>query len=60
MQEYVIQAHNTDIYDFGRYSGYSSGGTALLGSLTDPFAWAQFFSALKNGDFSSNTPRKRD
>lgn len=59
MQDYMIQMQNQDIYNFGRYSGFSSGGTALLGSLTDPFAWARFFEALKNDEFSSKTPRKR-
>ena len=59
IQDYVIQAQNADIYNHGRYQGYTSAGTALLGSLTDPFAWAQFFQALKQGDFSSNPPRKR-
>ena len=59
MQDYMIQMQNQNIYNYGRYSGYSSGGTALLGSLTDPFAWARFFQALKNDEFSSQTPRKR-
>ena len=59
MQDYMIQMQNQNIYNFGRYSGFSSGGTALLGSLTDPFAWARFFEALKNDEFSSKTPRKR-
>ena len=59
MQDYMIQMQNQNIYNYGRYSGFSSGGTALLGSLTDPFAWARFFEALKNDEFSSKTPRKR-
>lgn len=54
IQDYVISAHNADIYNYGRYQGYSSGGAALLGSLTDPFAWARFFEALKRGDFKKN------
>lgn len=60
IQDFVIQAQNADIYNYGRYQGYANGGTALLGSLTDPFAWARFFEALKRGDFSSKTPRKRN
>ncbi len=60
IQDFVIQAENADIYNFGRYQGFSGGGTALLGSLSDPFAWARFFEALKRGDFSSKTPRKRN
>lgn len=59
IQDFVIKAQNADIYNYGRYQGFSSGGTALLGSLTDPFAWARFFNALKDGEFSSQTPRKR-
>ncbi len=59
MQDYMIQMQNQNIYNYGRYSGYTSGGTALLGSLTDPFAWARFFQALKNDEFKSKTPRKR-
>lgn len=53
IQDYVISAHNADIYNYGRYQGFSGGGSALLGSLTDPFAWARFFEALKQGDFKS-------
>jgi hypothetical protein len=59
MQDFMIQMQNQNIYDFGRYSGFSDGGTALLGSLTNPFAWARFFEALKNDEFRSQTPRKR-
>lgn len=59
MQDYMIQMQNQNIYDYGRYSGYTSGGTALLGSLTDPFAWARFFQALKNDEFKSKKSQKR-
>ena len=57
IQDYVIAANNADIYNYGRYNAYSGGGTAILGSLSNPFAWAQFFEALKRGDFDSNSPR---
>ncbi len=60
IQDYVIQSQNADIYNFGRYQGYDNAGSAILGSFTNPFAWAQFFEAIKNGDFSSKTPRKRN
>lgn len=59
MQDYMIQMQNQDIYNYGRYGGFDGGGTALLGSLTDPLAWARFFEALKNDEFSKKTPRKR-
>lgn len=57
IQDYVIAAHNADIYNYGRYNAYSGGGTAILGSLSNPFAWAQFFEALKRGDFNSKSSR---
>lgn len=53
LQDLVIKQHQADIYNFGRYQGYSNGGTAILGSLTNPFAWAELFEAIKRGDFSS-------
>lgn len=59
IQDFVIAANNADIYNYGRYQGMTAGG-AILGSLSDPFAWMQFFEALKRGDFSSKTPRKRN
>lgn len=57
IQDFVIAANNAEIYNYGRYNAYSNSGTALLGSLSNPFAWAQFFEALKRGDFSSKSPR---
>lgn len=57
IQDFVIQANNAEIYNYGRYNAYSGGGTAILGSLSNPFAWAQFFEALKRGDFKSDSPR---
>lgn len=53
MQDFMIKSQQQSIYDFGRYGGYSNGGTAILGSLTNPFAWAEFFQAVKRGDFKS-------
>ena len=52
LQDYAIMQREGDIYNYGRYQGYSDGGAAILGSLTNPFAWAEFFSALKRGDFN--------
>ena len=57
IQDFVIAANNADIYNYGKYQGYANGGTAILGSLTNPFAWAEFFQALKRGDFSSKSGR---
>ncbi len=56
IQDFVIAANNASIYNYGRYQGMSPGG-AILGSLSDPFAWQQFFEALKRGDFSSKKSR---
>lgn len=53
LQELAILQNQTAIYDYGRYQGFSNGGTAILGSLSNPFAWAEFFKALKRGDFKS-------
>lgn len=53
LQELAIIQNQMAIYDYGRYQGFSNGGTAILGSLTNPFAWAEFFKALKRGDFKS-------
>lgn len=48
IQQQAIRAQEQNIYDHGRYGGYSDAGTAILGRLSDPFAWARFFEALKN------------
>ena len=40
--KYFMQNHYDKIYTAGQYP---------VVSLLDPFAWAQFFKALKNGDF---------
>lgn len=53
LQDLAILQNQTAIYDYGRYQGFSGGGTAILGSLSNPFAWAEFFKALKRGDFKS-------
>ncbi len=56
IQDFVIAANNASIYNYGRYQGLTPGG-AILGALSDPFAWQQFFEALKRGDFSSKKSR---
>lgn len=48
--DYVIKTQNYGLYNQGRYYG-ENGGAALLGRLTNPFAWGEFFQALKRGDF---------
>lgn len=50
--DYVIKSQNYSLYNEGRYYG-ANGGAALLGRLSDPFAWNEFFKALKRGDFSN-------
>lgn len=47
IQDYAIQMQNQQIYNYGRYQGYQNAGTAILGRLSDPFAWARFFNSLK-------------
>ncbi len=54
LQDFAIMQRQSDIYNYGRYQGFANGGAAILGSLTNPFAWAEFFSSLKRGDFSSD------
>ena len=40
IQDYVVQMQARDIYNYGRYQGFSNGGTAILGALSNPFAWS--------------------
>ncbi len=53
MASYMNNYNSQQLYNAGRYYG-ENGGQAILGALTNPFAWAEFFRALKRGDFSSN------
>jgi len=46
IQRYIIQAQEQQLYNSGRYYG-SGGASAILGRLSNPFAWAQFFQSLK-------------
>jgi len=50
MQDYMIKVQNQNIYNSGRNYG-ADGGAAVVGALTNPFAWAEFFNAIKRGDF---------
>lgn len=50
MSRYIMTAQTQSVHNANRYYG-SNGGTAILGRLSDPFAWSQFFNALKRGDF---------
>lgn len=43
----AIQLQNQSIYNYGRYQGFDNGGTAILGALTNPFAWQQLFQSFK-------------
>lgn len=52
ISDYVMRSQNYNLYNEGRYYG-ANGGAAILGRLTDPFAWSQFFKALERGDFSN-------
>ncbi len=53
MAAYMNHYNQEQLYNAGRYYG-QNGGQAILGALMNPFAWAEFFRALKRGDFSSN------
>jgi hypothetical protein len=48
---YTIQMHQQQLWNANRYYG-QNGGQAILGTLSNPFAWAEFFKALKRGDFN--------
>ena len=52
MQRYIMTAQAQSVHNANRYYG-SNGGTAVLGRLSDPFAWSQLFNALKRGDFKN-------
>lgn len=47
LQDFMLRQQAMQIHNYGRYQGFSNGGTAILGALTDPFAWAAFISSLK-------------
>lgn len=46
IQEYAIRMQELSIYNYSANNIYSNGGAAILGRLSDPFAWAQFFESL--------------
>jgi len=46
-QDMSIRIQNENLYNFGRYSNQASGGTAILGALSNPFAWQQLFQSFK-------------
>ena len=50
MQKYLISMQNQQLYNQGRMYGGSmdaGGGAAILGALSNPFAWTQLFQSLK-------------
>ena len=51
MQDYAIAAQNNAIYNASMYYGLD-GKQAMLAQFTNPFAWAEFIKALKNGDLN--------
>jgi hypothetical protein len=46
MSNYLISMQNQQLYNQGRYYG-GSGASAILGALTNPFAWTELFQSLK-------------
>lgn len=48
IQRYAILMQEQNIYYNEQNQIYSDGGTAILGRLTDPFAWARFIKSLSD------------
>jgi hypothetical protein len=46
MQDYLITMQNQQLYNQDRYYG-GSGASAILGALSNPFAWTELFQSLK-------------
>lgn len=47
ISNYVIKSKEQEIYNNSRYYGPgASGGAAIMGALSNPFAWAAFFDSL--------------
>ena len=46
----IMRAQAAQAADYGRYYG-ANGTSAVLGRLSNPFAWAQLFESIKRGDF---------
>lgn len=46
----IMKAQAAQAADYGRYYG-ANGASAVLGRLSNPFAWAQLFESIKRGDF---------
>ncbi len=46
MADQVIKLQNQQLYNQGRYYG-GNGASAILGALTNPFAWTELFNSLK-------------
>ena len=45
MQDYLITMQNQQLYNEGRYYG-GNGASAILGALSNPFAWTELFLSL--------------
>lgn len=46
-KDLAIMMQNQSIYNYGRYQGYDNGATAILGALSNPFAWQRLFQSFK-------------
>lgn len=46
IQEYALLLQQQNVSNYAQWTGYANGGTAILGRLSDPFAWAAFFKSL--------------
>ena len=49
-EEALAASQAAQAADYGRYYG-ANGASAVLGRLSNPFAWAQLFESIKRGDF---------
>ena len=49
MQDYLITMQNQQLYNEGRYYG-GNGASAILGALSNPFAWTELFHKQKEFD----------
>lgn len=46
MQDHLINMQNQQLYNEGRFYG-TGGASAILGALSNPFAWTELFQSLK-------------
>lgn len=50
LQDYTLLLQQQNVSNYAQWQGYANGGTAILGRLSDPFAWARFFKSLSKDE----------